>query len=369
MYGGVKRMAQNKKIIVRNRKAKDENKTRPGERVKQLGIPEKTEGGKTMKFRKVNDQIVISATPVGEEIVANMVDAFHLKKRILSILIVCAMLLAAVIPASADEKEEYLTFIKMRYKYSFDGDEIEYSNITEEDNNYKGEGGGNSGGVYYSGFRIPEEEYIKSGEYYYRKLEDGTIALLAIDLSRQLETLTIPSTIDGLTVTRIGIDAITGTRINDQDFLADCVKKVILPDTIKIVGPGIFDNSMKEITFPDGVEEIGAINRFGNRSVKKVTLPKKSLKVLADFALAGTADNSIVVPDGVVEIGFAAFLRSQVKSVTIPASVEKLGDFIFLTCSRLSSVTLKDGVPYIAKGMFYRCEKLGSIKLGESAPC
>ena len=73
---------------------------------------------------------------------------------------------------------------------------------------------------------------------------------------------------------------------------------------------------------------------------------------------------SVVIPDGVTEIGQAAFKNCiGLESVVIPGSVTKVGINLFHQCSSLESVTLGEGFKTIANTMFAGCSSLAYIEM------
>ena len=124
-------------------------------------------------------------------------------------------------------------------------------------------------------------------------------------------SLTIPSSVDGRSVTSIG----------DYAFL-DC-------------------SGLTSVTIPSGVTSIG------------------------DAAFSGCSGlTSVTIPSGVTSIGDAAFSRcSGLTAVTISSSVTNIGRRVFEDCSGLTSVEIPSSVTSIGDGVFSGCSALTSITL------
>lgn len=76
--------------------------------------------------------------------------------------------------------------------------------------------------------------------------------------------------------------------------------------------------------------------------ITKVILPS-SLKRIGKYAFAGCRGLSdFEIPNGVLEIGEAAFMNSSISSVTIPSSMTKIESGAFRDCSALQSVYITD---------------------------
>ncbi|WP_407400025.1 leucine-rich repeat domain-containing protein [Treponema sp.] len=80
------------------------------------------------------------------------------------------------------------------------------------------------------------------------------------------------------------------------------------------------------------------------------------------------ADNDIeevIVPEGVVEIAPYAFSGCNMKSIRLPDSLTKIGEYCFNSCPNLESITIPGKVKEIKRNCFNKCDKLKEIKLPE----
>ena len=73
---------------------------------------------------------------------------------------------------------------------------------------------------------------------------------------------------------------------------------------------------------------------------------------------------SIIIPEGVTEIGNSAFKKcTNLTSVTISSTVERIGEQAFNGCTKLSSITIPSTVKIVSKNAFYECTKLNSLTI------
>ncbi|MDR0637614.1 MAG: leucine-rich repeat domain-containing protein [Spirochaetaceae bacterium] len=82
---------------------------------------------------------------------------------------------------------------------------------------------------------------------------------------------------------------------------------------------------------------------------------------------------SVIIPatiggKPVVEIASIGFFGSQARltSITIPASVTRIGEAAFQDCDSLTSITIPSGVTSIGKYAFFDCNSLTSITIPSS---
>ena len=96
----------------------------------------------------------------------------------------------------------------------------------------------------------------------------------------------------------------------------------------------------------------------------------KDVLKIADGVLKECTDKdveSVVIPEGVTEIGGCAFKGCEsLASVEIPSSVTVIGDFAFNGCKSLSSVEIPSSVRKIGERAFWYCTSLTSVEIPSS---
>ena len=115
------------------------------------------------------------------------------------------------------------------------------------------------------------------------------------------------------------------------------------------------------------IEEIA--NAFSKCSslIKSVTIPKSITKI-GEYAFYNCSSlSSITIPNSVTSIGERAFRGCKsLTSITIPNSVTKIEYQVFAYCESLISITIPNSVTSIGGGAFERCESLISITIPNS---
>ena len=103
-----------------------------------------------------------------------------------------------------------------------------------------------------------------------------------------------------------------------------------------------------------------------NREADSFSFPD-SVTSIAAYAFENTASlTAMTIPDQISDIGRAAFKKSGLTSVTIPAAVETLPEEIFYACDSLTSVTLSEGVKVIKDSAFEKALSLEELALPDS---
>lgn len=174
------------------------------------------------------------------------------------------------------------------------------------------------------------------------------------------------------------------TEISDSAFKNTKLSAISIPDSVTRIGTSAFQSTpLSKLTIPAGLTEIGDSAFAYNTGITKMTVPANIVKVgvgafkgcpnlptisvqtanayysaaagilydktgtvLKQFPAAKTVTGDFVISSTVKEIDEDAFLLSKnLKSVTIPVTVEKIGENAFRGCQLLDSVTVAWSTP------------------------
>ncbi|MGM9804669.1 MAG: leucine-rich repeat domain-containing protein [Muribaculaceae bacterium] len=148
-------------------------------------------------------------------------------------------------------------------------------------------------------------------------------------------------------------------NLNSEDKTAEV--------TYKTLGMTYFDSTY---VIPESVEYEGVTysvtkigdNAFYNSSLTSLTIPT-SVETIGELALCFTKKlQSLTIPNSVKKIDYRAFYYSGITSIDIPDSVTEMGEETFYSAS-LTSVTFGSGLKTIPNRSFHSCTSLTSINI------
>ena len=230
--------------------------------------------------------------------------------------------------------------------------------------------------------------------YTYEVDSDGTIIITDCKESAK-GAITIPSEIDGKSVTSIGYWA-----------FRDCtgLTSITIPNSVTSVygafggctgltsinvasdnncyssNNGVLFNKKKteligypagksqtSYTIPNSVTSIGDGAFYGCTGLTSITIPNSVTSIGDEAFEYCTGLTSITIPNSVTSIGCWAFYGcTGLTSITIPNSVTSIGNWAFKYCSSLTSITIPNSVTSIGCEVFYHCTGLTSITIPNS---
>ncbi|MFA6867295.1 MAG: leucine-rich repeat domain-containing protein [Clostridia bacterium] len=254
----------------------------------------------------------------------------------------------------------------------------------------------------------------------YTLLIDETFTVKGIS-TVNLETLVIPSTYNGLPVTKVGDGSVP---LTNSDFLTTVVinngivsieasafsgcsflTSLTIPNSLTSIGANAFQNCIKvSIAIPDGVTSIGASAFSGCTGMNAFTIPqsvvsigvnafascKPSLHLVWNYnpALTAATFNSyyynVNFPVGTSQISANAFANSTwLPIMSIPNTITSVGTNAFANCTSnlsitwnynstltaanfcayLTKVNFGSGLTTITANAFTNCNKLSSISI------
>ncbi len=168
------------------------------------------------------------------------------------------------------------------------------------------------------------------------------------------------------------------TAIGDNAF-ADCTTlvNVTLPEGVTFIGYRAFSGctNLASLTLPESLETMESEMIYGT-SVSAITIPKNVTKGYDGSygAIYGAGnlktiefeDGIRTIPDKICQWYEKGNIESNITSVILPESVEKIGERALLGCKSIVSINLPSGLKNIGYQAFYGCTDLAALTLPES---
>ncbi len=156
------------------------------------------------------------------------------------------------------------------------------------------------------------------------------------------------------------------------------LKSVNLPDSIKKIGRDSFNrcSALEHINIPENTTEIGAYTFYKCKSLKEIYIPAGVTRLVSVFEGCGGLESITVAENNpafhcagncLIETETKKLIRGCYNSV-IPSdgSVNRLDNYSFDKCSKLESIVIPDGVVEIYNNAFRQCENLKSVTIAKT---
>lgn len=147
-------------------------------------------------------------------------------------------------------------------------------------------------------------------------------------------------------------------EIPSQCF-ANCqsFSELILPSTLKTISDLAFYNTrMKSIMFPNDLDSIGYAAFEGAALLRKAIIPNNCLRLGAFAFNHCDSLREMHIPIGIENIpnNFAA-LANSLETVKIPESVTEIKDNAFQWCFALKNIKFPEGLKFLGQNAFHYC--------------
>lgn len=164
--------------------------------------------------------------------------------------------------------------------------------------------------------------------------------------------VTIPKSIDGCRVTKIGNSCFSGANVT----------KVTIPNTVTSIGNFAFeDSALREVMIPKSVTSIGECVFEGCSDLKKVVYKANTGEIPGGMFIDCVNLESISLPNGITKISHSFENCQKLKSVVIPNTVTEIEGSCFKGCTSLETFTFPPLVE-VADSMVLRgCTNLTTV--------
>ena len=145
------------------------------------------------------------------------------------------------------------------------------------------------------------------------------------------------------------------------------IETLIVRDGTQVIcdrrsGPGVPHN-VTRVELPDSLIAIGSAAFMAAIHLEEINWPK-SLKYIGDYAFCTTALKSIILPEGLVFLGRAAFKDcSNAKAAVVPEGITELNDLVFNHCESLLVLSLPSSIKRIGEWAVSSCKVLQFITI------
>ena len=188
-------------------------------------------------------------------------------------------------------------------------------------------------------------------------------------------SVTIPSTISGKTVLKIGNSSFeeknitsvtipnTVTEIGYSAFSKNSITSLTIPSSVKQIKESAFyQNNISTLNLNTGLEYIGS-SAFYKNKLTTLTTPSTLTKIDSS-AFYQNNISTLNLNTGLEYIGSSAFYKNKLTTLTTPSTLTKIDSSAFYQ-NNISTLSLNEGLTYIGSSAFYN-NSITSVKTPSS---
>lgn len=138
------------------------------------------------------------------------------------------------------------------------------------------------------------------------------------------------------------------------------------PDGLLEIGNSAFEDCEQldaELIFPNSLLRLGESAFYMSHKIRGDVIFPSTMNIVPAYVFCGTAISSIILHEGITEIGGLAFcwcekLKSEIH---LPSTLLRIGDNAFAYSNISGSLKLPNSLVYLGCGAFEHCERLSGI--------
>lgn len=135
---------------------------------------------------------------------------------------------------------------------------------------------------------------------------------------------------------------------------------------IKVIGAHAFENNLLQSFSTTSDEAVIGDYAFACNKLSKITVNSTSTFGKYVFANSVASNITVSIGDGITEIADGMFCGcTGIKTITIPASVTRIGNEAFLGIS-IKEIAFENNISHIGDKAFFGCESLQKVTFGEN---
>lgn len=160
-------------------------------------------------------------------------------------------------------------------------------------------------------------------------------------------------------------------RIGDDAFRqCNGVVAVVMPQTIKSIGNNSFldSDSLATLNFPDSISDMGDSVVRNCACIRSIRLPQHMTEV-PPYCFSGCWNlNYVYLHEGITTLKRDAFGGCAFETIEFPKSLRTIERGVFWACYRLKKITIPASVDRIGDFVFWHCDSLTDVYAERKEP-
>lgn len=122
-------------------------------------------------------------------------------------------------------------------------------------------------------------------------------------------------------------------------------------------------SALKGVTLPEGLISIGDYAFDSCKKLESLTLPDSLREMGFGVFSMCYSITSMTIPSGVKNIDDSAFTHAGLRTISLPATLQRIGNQAFESCTHLTEIRIPLSVNEIGRRAFYQCSNITEIRI------